>query len=494
MSIVLGDIGGTSCRLQMVRPSSAATAASSAGFDTLCTRTYPSASGSSFEALLVRFLAEADAAKPPAIYSLAVCGPVSADGVAVLLAPAFGEDGWTVSAAALATSLPAHPVRGAPTVLLLNDFHAVGLALDSVAPNELWTLSESELGSDVAARAARAKACVFACPCCKYLTLASRCSYQCCAVCGWEDDGQGDADAEVVRGGPNGSLSLAQARASFRAIGACDTDSLVRCRAPAPAEIPPRGARDGVVAILGPGSGLGECFAVPTTAARGAASASPAPRAPAPRRVFPCEGSMSDFVPRNALELALRDWIARRDGSVGDVVEVEKVVSGAGIASIYAFLRERDGARVVNAELDAAICAAAATPGGAPAALIGAHCGPCALADSSSCDPRGDLDPNVDPLCARAVELFLDLLGAEAANLACRYKATGGVYIAGGGIARKLLKQIRDGGRVAASYRGRGRVWPVYSDCPLFVVGTPGDALGLRGAWAWAQQAVAPSM
>ena len=439
----------------------------------------------------MRFLAEAGvAAEPPSLYSLAVCGPVSADGVAVLLAPAFGEEGWTISAAALAANLPAHPACGAPTVLLLNDFHAVGLALDSVAPNELWTLSESELGTDVAARAARAKTGIVACPCCKYLTLARRCSSECCAVCGWSDDGQDDSNADVVLGGPKGGRSLAQARANFRLIGACDADSRARCRAPAPAEIPPRGARDGVVACLGPGSGLGQCFAVPT-AARGAASAS---LPPLPRRVFPSEGGMSDFVPRNALELALRDWIARRDGGVGDAVEVEKVVSGAGIASIYAFLRERDGARIVNAELDAAICAAAVTPGGAPAALIGAHCGPCTLAGTdTSAAPSGSRS-TVDPLCARAVELFLDLLGAEAANLACRYKATGGVYIAGGGIARKLLKQIRDGGRVAASYRGRRRVWPVYSDCPLFVVGTPGDALGLRGAWAWAQQAVAPTV
>ena len=35
----------------------------------------------------------------------------------------------------------------------------------------------------------------------------------------WEDDGQDDHDSEVVRGGPNGGLSLDAARAEYRAKG-----------------------------------------------------------------------------------------------------------------------------------------------------------------------------------------------------------------------------------------------------------------------------------
>jgi hypothetical protein len=37
-----------------------------------------------------------------------------------------------------------------------------------------------------------------------------------CPVCWWEDDGQDDRDADEVRGGPNGVLSLTQARANYR--------------------------------------------------------------------------------------------------------------------------------------------------------------------------------------------------------------------------------------------------------------------------------------
>ncbi len=37
-----------------------------------------------------------------------------------------------------------------------------------------------------------------------------------CGVCEWEDDGQDDHDADVVRGGPNADLSLTVARKRFR--------------------------------------------------------------------------------------------------------------------------------------------------------------------------------------------------------------------------------------------------------------------------------------
>ncbi|WP_031153424.1 CPCC family cysteine-rich protein [Streptomyces erythrochromogenes] len=53
------------------------------------------------------------------------------------------------------------------------------------------------------------------CPCCFRRTLAKRADFEICPECGWEDDGQDDADAHLVRGGPNGSLSLAQARLDY---------------------------------------------------------------------------------------------------------------------------------------------------------------------------------------------------------------------------------------------------------------------------------------
>jgi hypothetical protein len=58
-----------------------------------------------------------------------------------------------------------------------------------------------------------------------------------CPVCWWEDDGQDDHDAGEVRGGPNGELSLTQARQNFQRIGASDARFVSSVRKPRPEEI-----------------------------------------------------------------------------------------------------------------------------------------------------------------------------------------------------------------------------------------------------------------
>lgn len=72
------------------------------------------------------------------------------------------------------------------------------------------------------------------CPCCGGNTLGERGGYEICRVCFWEDDGQDDQDAEVVRGGPNGALSLLQARTNFQKFGACEERFIKNVRKPLP--------------------------------------------------------------------------------------------------------------------------------------------------------------------------------------------------------------------------------------------------------------------
>ena len=55
-----------------------------------------------------------------------------------------------------------------------------------------------------------------ACPCCGYPTLSERAAYEICELCNWEDDGQGDQDAEEVLGGPNSDYLLSEARQNFK--------------------------------------------------------------------------------------------------------------------------------------------------------------------------------------------------------------------------------------------------------------------------------------
>ncbi|WP_130330986.1 CPCC family cysteine-rich protein [Micromonospora kangleipakensis] len=56
--------------------------------------------------------------------------------------------------------------------------------------------------------------------------------YEICPVCFWEDDGQDTHDADRVRGGANGQLSLTRARQNFAGFGASDRRRRARVRPP----------------------------------------------------------------------------------------------------------------------------------------------------------------------------------------------------------------------------------------------------------------------
>jgi hypothetical protein len=75
-----------------------------------------------------------------------------------------------------------------------------------------------------------------ACPCCGFLTLHAQADDDICPVCFWHDDGQDDHDADFVRGGPNGLLSLAEARRNYKRGGASDPSLARHVRAPTPQE------------------------------------------------------------------------------------------------------------------------------------------------------------------------------------------------------------------------------------------------------------------
>ena len=76
----------------------------------------------------------------------------------------------------------------------------------------------------------------YPCPCCGFKTLGARGGFEMCKVCFWEDDGQDDHDADMVRGGPNGKVSLTQARAKYKAFAAYKEQCLKGVRAPLPEE------------------------------------------------------------------------------------------------------------------------------------------------------------------------------------------------------------------------------------------------------------------
>jgi hypothetical protein len=76
------------------------------------------------------------------------------------------------------------------------------------------------------------------CPCCGCRTLCERGAFEICPVCFWEDDGQDDHDADEMWGGPNGALSLTEARDNYRTFGASSERRKQFVRAPRTAELP----------------------------------------------------------------------------------------------------------------------------------------------------------------------------------------------------------------------------------------------------------------
>ncbi len=185
------------------------------------------------------------------------------------------------------------------------------------------------------------------------------------------------------------------------------------------------GAR-GNIAVIAAGTGLGEAFLV-WDGRRHIAVA--------------CEGGHADFAPRGDEEIALLQHLARETGGH---VSYERVLSGAGLVRIYRFLRQQSG----EPQPDWLTLRLAA---GDPAAVISE----IALAGA-------------DPVCVRALEMFVSIYGAEAGNLALKVFALGGVVVAGG-IASKILGELQKGGFVSA-FTAKGRFAGLMQSMPVKVV------------------------
>lgn len=194
----------------------------------------------------------------------------------------------------------------------------------------------------------------------------------------------------------------------------------------------------GAIAVIAPGTGLGEAFL--TWDGRR-------------YRAHPSEGGHADFGPATERQRGLLAYLEARDQHVS----YERVCSGRGLPHIYAYLKESGAARE-PAWLAARLAAAKdPTPVIIEAAL------------------------NTDPLAAATLEMFVSILGAEAGNLALKVLATGGVYV-GGGIPPRFVSALADG-RFMQSFCRKGRFSELLSRVPVHVIVRPGTAL-LGAAYA----------
>ncbi len=135
-------------------------------------------------------------------------------------------------------------------------------------------------------------------------------------------------------------------------------------------------------------------------------------------------------------------------------VSYERVLSGPGLWNIYRFLRRESGAKEPE-WLSAQIAAGDASAAVSDAALAGR-----------------------DPVCVHALTMFCDIYGSEAANLALKVLALGGVYL-GGGIAPKILPMLT-GGTFVKGFLAKGRLNEILKRIEVRVSLNP--AAGLLGA------------
>jgi len=196
-----------------------------------------------------------------------------------------------------------------------------------------------------------------------------------------------------------------------------------------------------ICAVLAPGTGLGQAFLF---------------RDNGHYHVIASEGGHSDFAPTNELEIELLHYLKKKF----EHVSYERVLCGPGLHNIYNFLKNSERA-LEPAEL------AIRFAGKDPSAVIAA----AGLA--------GEFD-----ICAKALDIFASILGAQAGNLALTLLATGGVYL-GGGIPPKILPKIKEGATVA-SYLDKGRLSDVVKKTPLYVIRD--DHAALLGAASLAME------
>lgn len=162
------------------------------------------------------------------------------------------------------------------------------------------------------------------------------------------------------------------------------------------------------------------------------------------------EGGHADFAPRTELEIGLLAYLIERYGRVS----YERVLSGPGLVNIYEFLRDR-GRRSDHPLVAERMEEIGAAPAITEAAL------------ANTCE-----------LCEQALALFVSCYGAEAGNLALRFLARHGVYLAGG-IAPRILPALQRPEFLQA-FTAKGRLSPLVAEMPVRVI--LNERVGLLGA------------
>ncbi len=189
----------------------------------------------------------------------------------------------------------------------------------------------------------------------------------------------------------------------------------------------------GAIAVIAPGTGLGEAFLVWDGNAY---------------QSHPSEGGHAAFAPTSPRQIAMLAYWQKKLGHVS----YERLCSGMGVPNLYQYLRDSG----VYEEPDWLREQLAAAPDKTPIIIQTAVARKCEL-------------------CIATLELFMEILGDEAGNLALKVLATGGVYI-GGGIPPRILPQLQNSGFMSLFTR-KGRFKEMMARMPVHVIRNPKVAL-----------------
>lgn len=162
------------------------------------------------------------------------------------------------------------------------------------------------------------------------------------------------------------------------------------------------------------------------------------------------EGGHTDFAPNDELEEGLLRHLRLK---FGGHVSYERILSGAGIACLYEYLRSIDYAPE-SPELAGVLC--------------------------DTDDPAREISlyaqQEGDALARETLRLFARIYGAEAGNLVLKCLSRGGVLI-GGGIAPKILNALVEDGQFMEGFCAKGRFAGFLRHIPVRVALNPNTAL-----------------
>jgi glucokinase len=193
---------------------------------------------------------------------------------------------------------------------------------------------------------------------------------------------------------------------------------------------------NGLIAIIAPGTGLGESFLTWDGSQYVAHSS---------------EGGHSDFAPTDELQIHLIEYLLQRF----DHVSVERVCSGIGVPNIYEYLR--DAERIPERPEVAELIASAT--------------------DRTKVIVDAGIDQhNPSKLCRATIDVLVSILASEAGNLALKILATGGIYLAGG-VALHLVEVLQEP-RFMQAFMKKGRFSNLMGRIPIRLITTRAALLG----------------